>query len=96
MYRLPRSIGNLQLTVTGYLERAFPNIESESVDAILIVRCCTEVQKMPKKDLVELQKNLRKMQNVPTKASIGKLAELLDRQDIDINQIGDIKKVSVY
>ena len=51
---------------------------------------------MPKKDLVELQKNLRKMQNVPTKASIGKLAELLDRQDIDINQIGDIKKVSVY
>jgi hypothetical protein len=55
-----------------------------------------EVQKMAKKDLVGLQENLKKMKNVPTKASLGKLAELLDRQDIDISQIGDITKVSVY
>ena len=47
---------------------------------------------MAKKDLKE---NLQKMQK-PNRASLGKLAEMLDRQDIDISQIGDIKKVSVY
>lgn len=47
---------------------------------------------MAKKDL---KANLQKMQK-PSRASLGKLAEMLDRQDIDINQIGDIKKVSVY
>jgi UDP-2,3-diacylglucosamine pyrophosphatase LpxH len=47
---------------------------------------------MAKKDLKE---NLQKMQK-PSRASLGKLAEMLDRQDIDISQIGDIKKVSVY
>lgn len=53
---------------------------------------------MPKKDLVELQKNLRKMENLnaPSRVSLGKLAELLDRQNIDIDQIGDIKKISIY
>ena len=45
---------------------------------------------MAKKDLKE---NLQKMQK-PNRASLGKLAEMLDRQDIDISQIGDIKKVS--
>ena len=47
---------------------------------------------MAKKDL---KANLQKMQK-PSRASLGKLAEMLDRQDIDIEQIGDIKKVSVY
>ena len=47
---------------------------------------------MSKKDLKD---NLKKMQQ-PTRQTIGKLAQLLDRQDIDIDQIGDIKKISVY
>jgi predicted phosphodiesterase len=47
---------------------------------------------MSKKDLKD---NLKKMQE-PSRQSIGKLAQLLDRQDIDIDQIGDIKKISVY
>ena len=47
---------------------------------------------MSKKDLKD---NLRKMKE-PSRQSIGKLAQLLDRQDIDIDQIGDIKKISVY
>ena len=47
---------------------------------------------MSKKDL---KNNLKKMQQ-PTRQTIGKLAQLLDRQNIDIDQIGDIKKISVY
>ena len=47
---------------------------------------------MSKKDLKD---NLKKMQQ-PTRQTIGKLAQLLDRQNIDIDQIGDIKKISVY
>ena len=43
----------------------------------------------------ELKNNLKKMQQ-PSRQSIGKLAQLLDRQDIDIDEIGDIKKISVY
>tara|TARA_B100000029_G_scaffold505788_1_gene587144 strand:+ start:7489 stop:8664 length:1176 start_codon:yes stop_codon:yes gene_type:complete len=45
----------------------------------------------------ELMKNLKDINsNNTSKASLGKLAELLDRQDISVDQIGDIKKVSVY
>jgi len=47
---------------------------------------------MSKKDL---KNNLKKMQQ-PSRQSIGKLAQLLDRQNIDIDEIGDIKKISVY
>ena len=41
----------------------------------------------------ELSKRLEKG---PPKHAIGKLADLLDRHDIDIEEIGDIKKVSLY
>jgi hypothetical protein len=44
----------------------------------------------------DLKSNLKQMQKVPSRASLGKLAELLERQDIDINEIGDVRKVSVY
>ena len=48
---------------------------------------------MAKKDL---KNNLTKMNKTPSRATVGKLAELLERQDIDINQIGGINKISVY
>ena len=48
---------------------------------------------MAKKDLAE---NLTRMNKTPSRATVGKLAELLERQSIDVSQIGDIKKVSIY
>jgi len=47
---------------------------------------------MAKKDLKE---DLKKLQQ-PSRSSLGKLAELLDRQNIDVDEIGEIKKISVY
>ncbi len=44
----------------------------------------------------DLKSNLKNMNKVPSKATVGKLAELLERQQIDVSQIGDIKKVSIY
>ena len=44
----------------------------------------------------DLKSNLKNMNKAPSKATVGKLAELLERQSIDVNQIGDIKKVSIY
>ena len=41
----------------------------------------------------ELAKRLEKG---PPKQALGKLADLLDRHDIDLEEIGDIKKVSLY
>ena len=41
----------------------------------------------------ELSKRLEKG---PPRQAIGKLAALLDRHDIDLDEIGDIKKVSLY
>ena len=37
-----------------------------------------------------------KLDKGPPKQAIGKLAALLDRHDIDLEEIGDIKKVSLY
>ena len=36
------------------------------------------------------------MDKGPPKQALGKLADLLDRHNIDLEEIGDIKKVSLY
>ena len=38
----------------------------------------------------------KRLENGPPKQALGKLADLLDRHNIDLEEIGDIKKVSLY
>ena len=77
----------------GYQGKVSLDIRTGYVFAVLIVQSRWKAGRMANKDL---KSNLKNMNKVPSKATVGKLAELLERQQIDVSQIGDIKKVSIY